>query len=43
MDVAEENIICRVSDKSPYILLGDISMIELNKKLEVINFSAEKF
>lgn len=43
MDVAEENIICRVSEKSPYILLGDTSMIELNKKLEVINFSAEKF
>ena len=36
MDVEEENVLCKINNNSPYYLLADTSMIELNKKLEVI-------
>ena len=36
MDVDEENMLCRVHESSPYFVLGDTSMIELNKRLEVV-------
>ena len=41
MDVSEENILCNVSDNSPYVLLADTSMIELNKKLEIVKYSLD--
>lgn len=33
----EENVICKVSDNSPYYILADTSMIELNKNLEFVD------
>ena len=37
LDITDENILCSVSDNSPYVLLADTSMIE--KKLEIVKYS----
>ena len=37
MDTSNENILCRINENSPYIILADDKMIELTKKLEIVN------
>lgn len=39
LDITDENILCSVSDNSPYVLLADTSMIEFNKRLEIVKYS----
>lgn len=38
----KENVICKVSESSPYYVLGSTNMIELDKHLEVVNLFSDK-